>query len=79
MPTDINANPSSKSNPWASGGANEYAGNNAPSRPDKSTTGYYGDPGGNVVDRSKINRTKDAVSSHGSQAFPGGESTGSGF
>lgn len=74
----------SKINPNDALGPNEYAGFRAPHRPEKTTTGgpggyYPNDPQGNVVDRSKINRTKDHVSSQGSRVFPGGTSQGEGF
>lgn len=76
---------SSKVNPNNANGRNEYAGNVAPKRADQTTTGgtagsyYPGDPVGNVVDRSRINRTKDQVSTQGTAVFPGGVSSGSGF
>lgn len=76
---------SSKINPNDANGPNEYAGNRAPKRSDQTTTGgvagsyYPNDPIGNVVDRSRINRTKDTVSTQGTSVFPGGVSSGSGF
>jgi hypothetical protein len=75
------ANRGNRSNPSDVAGPNEYSGLLvAPKRADKSTINYYGDdPSGSTVNRGTINRTKDAVSSKGSQAMPGGTSSGSGF
>lgn len=74
----------SKSNPDGVGVNGEYAGFKAPHRADQSTVagpgGYYGGSEvGNVVDREDINKTKDSVSRSGSQVFPGGTSSGSGY
>lgn len=60
-------------------GPNEYAGNVAPKRADASTVTYYGDKGGNTVDRSRINKTMDRVSTQGSPAKPGGQISSSGY
>lgn len=69
------ANQGTHKNPSNVLGDNEYAGFVAPSRADQSTIG----PGGNTVDRGAINKTKDTVSTQGSQAKPGGVSSGSGY
>lgn len=61
----------SKSNPNGIGVDNEYAGFAAPSRPDASTVG----PGGNTVDRSRINPTLNQVSTSKTTAKPGGVSS----
>jgi hypothetical protein len=61
---------SDKTNPNAVGGANEYHGFVAPSRPDASIVG----PGGNSVDRARINRNSDAIDKGSpSPAFPLGK------
>jgi len=75
----------SKINPNDALGPNQYAGFDVPKRPDATLTGgvagsfYPGDPVGNTVDRARINRTKDTVSTAPSLVYPGGVSSGSGF
>ena len=75
----------SRSNPDSIGVNNEYAGFKAPKRADATTTGgrgdsyYKGDPAGNIVDKGRMNRTKDAVSNDKSTVFPGGVSSGGGY
>lgn len=61
---------SDQTNPNSVGGMNEYAGFVAPSRPDASIVG----PGGNTVDRARINRSVTSVDKGNlSQAHPLGE------
>jgi hypothetical protein len=60
----------SKSNPNNIGVTNTYAGNVAPKRADQSTIL----PGGNRVNRKRINPTRSSVSKNKSSIYPGGES-----
>lgn len=69
------ANRGTPKNPSEALGVNEYAGFVAPKRAAQSTVGA----GGNQVDRASINKTKDSVGKQGSQAKPGGTSSGSGY
>jgi hypothetical protein len=71
-------------NPDGAGGPNEYV--KPIRRADQSTVGgasgsYYkgSNENGNVVDRSRINKTLDNVSNQGSPTKPGGTSSGSGY
>jgi hypothetical protein len=61
---------SDKTNPNNVWGPNQYSGFVAPSRPDASTVG----PGGNTVDRARINRNSDVIDKGAqSPAFPLGK------